>query len=153
MQELLTELAASVEALQGDNNRLLASLKGGRPQRLCDAAAGAGTACAEARPAVAAERAMTRLAFCPRPHSCAAAEVTQWWRDITIENCELRSQIALLQAGGGAGANGASDGSDGSHSTGSGAGRSDMGSPIAGGLGGGWDQQLLSPGWPSPMLM
>lgn len=31
------------------------------------------------------------------------AEVTRCWRDATLANCELRAQIALLQAGGSGG--------------------------------------------------
>ncbi|KAI3429463.1 hypothetical protein D9Q98_005555 [Chlorella vulgaris] len=66
-------------------------------------------------------------------------DVTRCWRDSTIENCELRSQIALLQAEG-------SRTSGGSSGTGSDGGDL-LGSPA--GLG----RQLLSPGWPLPMVL
>ena len=85
------------------------------------------------------------------PLPAAPAEVTRCWRDTTLENCDLRSQLALLQASGGSA--GGSRGSHGSMGSGS---ASDLGSPAAG-LGGGWGGagQLPSPGggWPSPMLL
>lgn len=82
------------------------------------------------------------------PLALLRAEVTRCWRDTTLENCDLRSQLALLQASGGS-----AGGSGGSRSVGSG---SDLGSPGVG-LGAGWGRggQAPSPGggWPSPMLL
>nr|QLC27627.1 bZIP transcription factor 1 [Chlorella sp. HS2] len=90
--ELLADLTASVEQLQADNARLLATL----------------------------------------------TEVTRCWRDTTLENCELRARIALLQAGR-LSAGGCSSGGTG--------GSSGLPSPV--GLG----AQLGSPGWPLPMVL
>jgi hypothetical protein len=66
------------------------------------------------------------------------------WRDATLDNCDLRSQIVLLQGG-------SSSASGGSSGSGSGRGserRGLLSSPAA------LEQALLSPGgWPSPMLL
>ena len=71
-------------------------------------------------------------------HACA--EVTRCWRDTTIENCELRSQLALLEA--------RQSGAGGSGAGGGGVSVSQLSSPV------GLARQLRSPGgWPSPMLL
>ncbi|KAL4447690.1 hypothetical protein ABPG75_004909 [Micractinium tetrahymenae] len=94
--ELLADLTASVEQLQADNTRLLATL----------------------------------------------TEVTRSWRDTSLQNCELRAQIALLQAGGSGGSR-----SSGGCSSGGTGGGSGLLSPV------GLAAQLGSPGWPSPMAL
>jgi hypothetical protein len=67
--------------------------------------------------------------------------VTRCWRDATLDNCELRAQLVLLQAGGGSGGSGRTSGRS---SGGSGSG---LPSPV------GLAAQLGSPGWPSPMAL
>jgi hypothetical protein len=109
-----------VALLQGDNTRLLATLTGEDKVSCCFRAFTIGLLSTVLLPA------------CP-------TDVTRCWRDSTIENCELRSQIALLQAEG-------SRTSGGSSGTGSDGGDL-LGSPA--GLG----RQLLSPGWPLPMVL
>ena len=72
--------------------------------------------------------------------------MTRCWRDTAIENCELRSQLALLEARQ-SGAGGSSCGGSGSGG-GGGISASQLSSPV------GLARQLRSPGgWPSPMLL
>ena len=67
--------------------------------------------------------------------------MTRCWRDTSIENCELRSQLALLEARQ-SGAGSSSSGGGGGISA------SQLSSPV------GLARQLRSPGgWPSPMLL
>ena len=61
--------------------------------------------------------------------------MTRCWRDTSIENCELRSQLALLEARSGGSGGGGIAGSQ-------------LSSPV------GLARQLRSPGgWASPMLL
>lgn len=70
--------------------------------------------------------------------SCPA-DVTRLWRDATLDNCDLRSQIVLQRGSGGSSCGGSGRGSE----------RGGLlSSPAA------LEQALLSPGgWPLPMLL
>ena len=149
--ELLSELSTSVQSLQADSSRLQATLTGGRwhfpllkLRRPRSQTSGSAVFALFPHPIAAPPHPAHPPALLPcapaAPTSPACAEVTRCWRDTSIENCELRSQLALLEA--------RQSGAGGSGAGGGGVSVSQLSSPV------GLARQLRSPGgWPSPMLL